>query len=109
MPNPQHRRRGDGSFELWGETISVENGRTRNERGSIAGSVITMLEAVRLMRSLGFSDADVSKMASLNPAKVLGIAGSYGSIEVGKRADLVALDENGDVAWTMVGGTIAER
>src|SRR6476661_7501796 len=33
--------RGDGSFELWGEKIAVENGRTQNERGSIAGSVIT--------------------------------------------------------------------
>ena len=101
--------RGDGEFELWGETIAVEKGRTQNERGSIAGSVITMLDAVRMMRSLGFSDADVSKMASPNPAKLLGIDGSYGSIEVGKRADLVAMDENGDVAWTMVGGKMGER
>ena len=33
---------GDGSFQLWGETVIVENKRTRNERGSIAGSVISM-------------------------------------------------------------------
>ena len=36
---------GDGEFELWGEKISVVNGGTQNERGSIAGSVSTMLEA----------------------------------------------------------------
>ena len=96
--------RGDGQFELWGETISVENGRTRNERGSIAGSVITMLDAARLLRSLGFSGSDISKMASLNPAKLLGIDSRYGSIEVGKRADLVALDADGEVAWVMIGG-----
>jgi N-acetylglucosamine-6-phosphate deacetylase len=96
--------RGDGQFELWGETISVENGRTRNERGSIAGSVITMLDAARMLRSLGFSGSDISKMASLNPAKLLGIDSRYGSIEVGKRADLVALDADGEVAWVMIGG-----
>jgi N-acetylglucosamine-6-phosphate deacetylase len=98
--------RGDGEFELWGENISVENGRTRNERGSIAGSVITMLDAVRMMRSLGFSDADVSKMASLNPAKLLGIDASHGSIAVGKRADLVAVDNEGHIAWVMMGGEL---
>jgi N-acetylglucosamine-6-phosphate deacetylase len=101
--------RGDGTFELWGETISVEHGRTRNERGSIAGSVITMLDAVRRMRSLGFDDAEVSRMASLNPAKLLEIDGTYGSIEVGKRADLVALDADGKVAWVMVGGKMVEN
>ncbi len=36
---------GDGDFQIWGEKVSVKNGRTQNERGSIAGSVITMREA----------------------------------------------------------------
>ena len=38
---------GDGDFTIWGEQVNVRNGRTQNERGSIAGSVITMLDAVR--------------------------------------------------------------
>jgi N-acetylglucosamine-6-phosphate deacetylase len=97
---------GDGEFDLWGEKISVINGQTKNERGSIAGSVITMLDAVRNLLSLGFSEVEVSRMASLNPAKLLGIDKDYGSIEVGKRADLVALDENGNVKFSMVGGKI---
>lgn len=97
---------GDGSFQLWGEAISVENGRTQNERGSIAGSVITMLDAVKRMRSPGFSDVEVSKMASANPAKLLGMDKTLGSIEVGKRADLVALDQAGNVKMTMIGGQI---
>jgi N-acetylglucosamine-6-phosphate deacetylase len=62
---------GDGEFEIWGEKISVVNGKTQNERGSIAGSVITMLDAVKMILSLGFSEAEVSKMASANPAKLL--------------------------------------
>lgn len=99
---------GDGRFDLWGETIFVENGRTRNERGSIAGSVLTMMDAIRRMRSLGFSDIELAKMASLNPARLLGLESTRGSIEVGKRADLVALDKDGEVAWTMIGGKLID-
>ncbi|HQU83055.1 MAG TPA: N-acetylglucosamine-6-phosphate deacetylase [Pyrinomonadaceae bacterium] len=98
---------GDGDFHIWGENISVHNNKTQNERGSIAGSVITMLDAVKMMLKLGFSPADVSKMASLNPAKLLGIEKDYGSIEVGKRADLVALDAEGNVKLTIIGGKVA--
>lgn len=99
---------GDGEFQLWGETITVEGGKTRNERGSIAGSVITMLDAVRNMLALGFSEADVAMMASTNPARLLGVDSMVGSIEPGKRADLVGLDAEGNVRWTMVEGRIVE-
>lgn len=97
---------GDGDFEIWGETITVKNGRTANARGSIAGSVITMLDAVRMMLSLGSSEVEVAKMAASNPARLLGIDQECGSIEEGKRADLVALDGEGQVVLTLVGGTI---
>ena len=97
---------GDGEYELWGEKISVVNGRTRNERGSIAGSVMTMLDAVKMYLSLGVSASAVSKMASANPAKLLGLDKTHGTIETGKRADLVALDEDGNVVLTIIGGKI---
>ncbi len=100
---------GDGDFELWGETISVVDGRTRNERGSIAGSVITMSDAVKQMLSLGFSINEVEMMASTNPAKLLGIDGDRGSIDIGKRADLVAIDNAGNIAMTMIGGEIVPQ
>lgn len=86
--------KGDGDYEIWGETISVKNGRTANAKGSIAGSVISMLDAFRLLRSLGVSYVDLARMASLNPARLLGVDHECGSIEVGKRADLVALDQS---------------
>ena len=98
---------GDGDYEIWGEKISVNNGRTQNARGSIAGSVITTLDAVRLMLSLGVGESDVARMASLNPARLLGIDHYCGSIEEGKRADLVAVDEARNVRHTIVGGKIA--
>jgi N-acetylglucosamine-6-phosphate deacetylase len=96
--------KGDGSYEIWGETITVTNGHTANARGSIAGSVITMLDAVRMMLSLGTSETDVARMAATNPATLLGIADECGSIAEGKRADLVALNANRKVAFTIIGG-----
>lgn len=94
----------DGEYEFWDETIKVRNGITQNERGSIAGSVITMIDAVKMMLSLDVPLADVARMAATNPARVLGIEHETGLIETGKRADLVALDESGEVVLTIVGG-----
>ena len=100
---------GDGEYELWGETITVINGETRNERGSIAGSVITMHDAMKQMRLLGFSEVEIAKMASTNPARLLGLESDRGSIEVGKRADLVAIDKDGNIKFSMIGGKIVGR
>lgn len=96
--------KGDGDYQIWGETITVKNGRTANAAGSIAGSVISMLDAVSLLRSLGVPYTDLAQMASSNPAKLLSIDRECGSIEVGKRADLVALDQDGKVKLTLIGG-----
>ena len=101
--------KGDGDYQIWGETISVKNGRTANASGSIAGSVISMLDAVRMMHSLGVSYVDVAEMASGNPARLLGLDQVCGSIEVGKRADLVALDHDHNVKLTIIGGHVAFR
>lgn len=98
---------GDGDYQLWGEKIAVVSGKTQNERGSIAGSVITVLDAVQMYLSLGVSANEVSKMASANPAKLLGLDDARGTIEVGKRADLVALDEEGNVRFVLIGGQVA--
>ncbi len=98
---------GEGEYHIWGETIVVKDGRTQNARGSIAGSVITMLDAVRMMLSLGSSEPAVARMASLNPARLLGIDDECGSIEEGKRADLVALDQDSKVRLTLIGGVQA--
>lgn len=97
---------GDGEYEIWGETITVKDGRTSNSRGAIAGSAITMLDAVRQMQRLGASEVELAQMAATNPARLLGIDQDCGAIEAGKRADLVALDDEGQVVLTMIGGTI---
>jgi N-acetylglucosamine-6-phosphate deacetylase len=99
---------GDGSYRIWNETITVEGGRTSNERGSIAGSVITMLDAVRMMLSLGADPVTVARLGATNPARLIGKDNELGSIEEGKRADLFALDEHNEVKLTLVGGEAAK-
>ena len=96
--------KGDGDYAIWGETISVKKGRTSNASGSIAGSVITMLDAVRVMHSLGISYVDIARMSSTNPARLLGLSDSFGSISSGKRADLLALDPSGNTHLTLING-----
>jgi N-acetylglucosamine-6-phosphate deacetylase len=97
---------GEGEYEIWGETIRVTNGRTQNTAGSIAGSVITMLDAVRMLLSLGAPECEVARMASLNPARLLGIDNDCGSIQEGKRADLVALDKTRNLRLTIASGHV---
>src|SRR5205085_812911 len=96
-------------YQIWGETISVKNGRTSNAAGNIAGSVISMLDAVRLMHSLGVSYVHLGQMASLNPARLLKTDHLCGSIEIGKRADLVAVDEDGRVTLTLIAGRVTYK
>lgn len=98
---------GDGDYQIWGELIKVEEGRTSNSSGHIAGSVITMLDAFRLLQSLGVTEVDLARISATNPARLLGINKDCGSIEEGKLADLVALDARGNVVLTLIAGAIA--
>ena len=66
-----------------------------------------MIDAARMMLSLGSSESEVAQMAALNPARLLKLDHVCGSIEAGKRADLVALDDERRVRLTIIGGQIA--
>src|SRR6185295_5284640 len=97
---------GDGEFSVWDETITVTNGRTSlaREPGTIAGSVITMRDALKNIVDLGIPIDDAVRMASGVPARVAGIDSAYGSIEGGKRADLIAFDNDHKITLAVVGG-----
>ncbi len=86
---------GDGVYDLWGERISVVDGVTQNERGSIAGSVITMVDAARNMLRWGFSADEVAEMTSRNPAHLIG-AELF-------EDDFVELDESFNVSRISIG------
>jgi N-acetylglucosamine-6-phosphate deacetylase len=60
------------------------------------------------MLSVGASECDVARMASSNPARLLGIDRDCGSIEEGKRADLAALDNQRHIQLTFIGGQVVK-
>ncbi|WP_368504147.1 N-acetylglucosamine-6-phosphate deacetylase [Alkalihalophilus sp. As8PL] len=99
---------GEGDYDLGGQQVSVVDGKALLEDGTLAGSILTMDEAVRnMMNYTGCSLRDITKMTAENPAKQLGIWDNVGSIAVGKKADLVLLDENHEVVLTICKGKIA--
>jgi N-acetylglucosamine-6-phosphate deacetylase len=85
---------GDGTYELGGQQVSVSEGQARlATNGSLAGSTVTMDEAVR--RAVTEADLPIEvavAAASTNPARLMGMAGVRGSIAAGLVADLIHLD-----------------
>jgi N-acetylglucosamine-6-phosphate deacetylase len=80
-------------YELCGQMALHEDGVGYTpDKKAFAGSVITMAVAVRhMVQTVGVSLRDVLTMASLTPAKIMGIESSKGSLQAGKDADLVIL------------------
>ncbi|MEV3827859.1 N-acetylglucosamine-6-phosphate deacetylase [Aeromonas allosaccharophila] len=82
----------DGHYLLGNYRVEMKEGVVRTEAGGLAGSTLTLLDAVRNMVNLaGVPLTDAIRMASLAPAQMLGIADRLGSLAVGKQANLLAL------------------
>lgn len=95
-----------GSYQLGGIEVTLnEEGKVYKADGGLAGSTLTMDKAVRnLVNNLDIAIEKVVKMASLNPAKLLGIDKSKGSLSDGKDADFIVLDDNLEVQATFIKG-----
>ncbi len=95
----------DPSFVLDGETITVRDGICRNREGRLAGSALSMIEAVRnAITLLGVPDDEAVRMASTYPADFLGLGATHGRIESGYRADFTIVDADWRVTETWIGG-----
>jgi N-acetylglucosamine-6-phosphate deacetylase len=74
---------------------------------ALVGSVSTMIAGVRTMvERVGVSLVDAVRMASLNPARALGLSGHKGSLEPRKDADIVIFSESFVVSKTLVAGRV---
>jgi N-acetylglucosamine-6-phosphate deacetylase len=98
---------GDGRYRLGRFDVDVRDGAaTLVEGGSLAGSTLTMDGAYRNAVAAGLDEVAASRAASSNPARLLGIDGDVGSLEPGKRSDLVVLDEGAEVVAVLAAGTV---
>ncbi|HXC53096.1 MAG TPA: N-acetylglucosamine-6-phosphate deacetylase [Candidatus Limnocylindrales bacterium] len=96
----------DKEFELAGQRVFVDGGRCVTADGTLAGSHLTMAEAVRnAERLMGVDAATAVRMASKVPADILGLSHERGAIRSGLRADLVLLDAERNVVETWIGGS----
>lgn len=96
----------EGVSELGGQYVIVKDGKATLADGTLAGSVLTMDQAIKNAVSLGVSLADALDMASYNIARHLSLS-NVGEIKDGYRADLTVLDKELNVVTTIVNGTIA--
>ena len=101
---------GPASFSLQGRLMTRVGSRLLSEDGALAGAAITMLDAVHyVVRNLGLPLADALRMATSTPARMLRLEGMIGSLAPGRRADLVHLGDELELAGVWVGGTQDEE
>ena len=103
---------GEGAkAKLGSQEIHVQNGLALLENGTIAGSILRIDDALRNVSSVakGYSYSDIVNLATLNPAKNLGLDGRLGSIAIGKEPSFALLDSSFHVLATIVNGTVAYR
>lgn len=96
---------GGGRFRLGDVEVEVEEGAVPMlENGTIAGSVLTMIDAVRNLHALGVPFEQAVGAATLVPARLLGLD-EVGVLQPGGRADVVVLDDRLEIQTVLCAGT----
>jgi N-acetylglucosamine-6-phosphate deacetylase len=93
---------GDGSYRLGDTPVEVRDGVVRRDDGVLAGSVLSMIDAVRNLHALGVPLEDALDAATSVPGRVIGV--ETGRIEIGAPADIVVLSEELEIERVLVGG-----
>ena len=94
---------GDGRYRLGDVEVEVRDGSARSGEDVLAGSVLSMIEAVRNLHALGAPLAAALDAATAVPARALG-DDEVGVIEPGATADLVIVDDNLEIERVLVAG-----
>jgi len=93
----------DGAYSLGSVEVVVRDGAVRGPSGVLAGSVLTMIDAVRNLHAIGVGLPDAIAAATSVPASVLGLP-TLGRLERDLPADLVVLSDNLEIESVYVGG-----
>lgn len=97
----------DGDYTLGGQSITKKGIECRLADGTIAGSVLTLNKGVyNLLANTDLSVSQAVNCASLNPAKAIKSDREIGSIEVGKKADIIIADGEFEIISTIIDGEI---
>jgi len=100
----------DGAYESGGVRVFVKGKKAETRNGTLAGSTLTMIEAIRNFKaSCEISLPQAVQAATLNPARLLKINNIKGTLDERKDADIVVFDENFRVHYTIIRGEIVYR
>lgn len=91
-------------FTLGGQNVTVNGALATLEDGTIAGSVTNLYDCMKNAVSMGIPKEVAIKAATINPARSIGVDKEVGSLEVGKRADILVADEELRVETVIIGG-----
>ncbi|ENG4184319.1 N-acetylglucosamine-6-phosphate deacetylase [Providencia rettgeri] len=92
-------------FIFAGKTIYYRNGLCVDENGTLSGSSLTMIDAVKnSVEHVGIALDETLRMATLYPARAIGVDNTLGSIAPGKIANLTAFNHDFNVLATYVNG-----
>lgn len=95
----------DPTFVLNGETITMRDGICQTASGTLAGSALSMIDAVRnAIDMLHVTLDEAARMASTYPAQFLGLDATHGRIAENCRADFTVVDDSLRVTETWIGG-----
>lgn len=95
----------EGQYKLGEFDVTVKDGTARLESGSLAGSILKLYQAVKNIVKWNLATPfEAVKMASLSPAKSVGLDDKIGSIKIGKCADFNILNEELDILETYIDG-----
>jgi N-acetylglucosamine-6-phosphate deacetylase len=98
----------DGTYDLGGQPVTVQNGVARIANGNLAGSTLTLDTALcNVMHYAGLSLQEALPMVTAVPAQALRLEGRKGVLAPGADADVVLLDADLSVTMTLVGGRVA--
>lgn len=95
----------DGEYQIAGLPVTVKDGKARTHEGAIAGSTISLIDGVKNLSA--FADITFGEAlynATAAPARLIGIYDKVGSIEVGKRANMLVLDNEYRIKTVIFGG-----
>jgi len=93
------------SFTLNGRTIHRKDGRLTLADGTLAGADLDMISAMRFMhRMIGLDLGEALRMASLYPARAMGVDARHGRLRQGAAADIVHLSDDLGVRTVWIGG-----
>ena len=83
----------DGEYELGGQKVYKKGKRALMDDDTLAGSVSDLFDCVKNTVLIGIPLESVIKAATKNPATLLGIYDHVGSLDIGKKADIVIMDD----------------